>query len=197
MDDALERAERHVLERPDLRRGRVGRRVDRGGVDEQVRDAPVDLDERERRLDGLAVGHVARVRADRAVREPLAEALRRLRRAVEDRDPHAARGQRDGELGPELPEPAGDDGDATGEIEQRVGHGAIVVPSAVRTPRSGGRSQLWARHTASQSSRTQPCPPGRSRTHRASGTTSGHASAGTTGRPTASRHAASLTSLPT
>ncbi len=43
--------ERHVLERADLLGGRVGRRVDRRGVDEQVRDAPVDLDQRERRLD--------------------------------------------------------------------------------------------------------------------------------------------------
>ena len=51
VDDALERLERHVLERPDLDRRRIGRRVDRGGVDEEMRHAPVGLDESERRFD--------------------------------------------------------------------------------------------------------------------------------------------------
>ena len=74
VDDALERVERDVLERPDLARRRVRRRVDRGGVDEHVRRAPVRLDERERSLDGRAVGHVAGVRADRPLLEPACEA---------------------------------------------------------------------------------------------------------------------------
>ena len=65
-----------------------------------------------------------------------------------------------------------------------------------RLARRNAPQPAWASQTASQSSRTQPRPPGRSSIHRASGTTSGQASAGTTGRPTAPRHDASLTSLP-
>ena len=82
--------------------GRIGRRVDRSRVDEQVRDAPVDLDERERRLDLLAVGDVALVDADGAVVDSGAERGRpraRLGLEVEDRDAHAARGERGRELG--------------------------------------------------------------------------------------------------
>ena len=130
MDDPLERLDRHVLERADLLRRRVGRRVDRGGVDEQVGNAPVGLDERERRLDLRAVGHVARVRPDRAFLERGREARRPgagLGLEVEDRHAHAARRERHGQLGAELPHPAGDDGDAAGEVEERVAHGAIVA----------------------------------------------------------------------
>ena len=56
-------------------------------------DAPVRLDERERRLDGRPVGHVADVRPDRAVLAPGREpALRAARSAqVEDRDAHPPR----------------------------------------------------------------------------------------------------------
>src|SRR5205085_320971 len=54
-----------------------------------------------------------------------------------------------------------------------------------------------ASQTPLQNSRTQPAPPGRESTQRASDLTSGQASAGTTGQPTARRHSASLTSFPT
>ena len=91
MDDPLERVDRDVLERADLRGRRVGRRVDRGRVDEQVRDAPVDLDERERRLDLRPVGDVARVRADRALVERGAQARRRPRAASVSRSRIATR----------------------------------------------------------------------------------------------------------
>ena len=109
--------------------GRVGRGVDCGGVDEEVRDAPVDLDERERRLDRPAIGDVAAVDADLALLEPGAERRgggARLGLEVEDRDPHPTTGERDRELGAELAYPAGDDGGATGEVEERVAHGAIL-----------------------------------------------------------------------
>ena len=130
MDDALERLERHVLERPDLDRRRVGRRVDRGGVDEELRHAPVGLDESERRLERPAVGDVAGMRADAPVldrgREP-GGARPRRGLEVEDRDAHAALGEPGGERRPELAHAAGDDRDAALEVEERVRHGAIVL----------------------------------------------------------------------
>ena len=89
----------------------------------------------------LAVGHVAGVRADRPLVEAGAQAGGAgawLGREVEDRDAHAPRGERDGELRAELPHPARDDGDAAGEVEQRVVHGAIVVGPG--TGNSPGRS---------------------------------------------------------
>ena len=147
VDDPLERLERHVLERADLVGRRVGRRVDRGGVDEQVRDAPVDLDERERRLDLRSVGDVARVRADRALVERGREAWRAGARRgleVEDRHPHPARRERHRELRAELPHPARDDGDAAGEVEERVGHGADPRPSGKAN--DGARGHLPGGH---------------------------------------------------
>ena len=127
MHDALERVDRHILEGADLGGRRVGRRVDRGRVDEQVRNAPVDLDERERRLDLRAVGHVALVDADRPVVEGRAQtrdARTRVGREVEDRHVHVALDERGREPGAELSHPARHDGDATGEVEQGVDHGA-------------------------------------------------------------------------
>src|SRR5205085_11849056 len=99
---------------------------------------------------------------------------------IEDRHPGPSLPQTARDLCPELSHPAGDDGDAIAQREERV----------LRHPRC-------ASQTPSQNSRTHPAPPGRERTHRASGFTSAHASAGTTGTPTARRQSASLTSLPT
>ena len=130
MDDPLERLDRHVLERADLRRRCVGRRVDRRGVDQQVGNAPVDLDERERRLDLGAVGDVAFVHADSSVlhrRQQSRCPRARLGLEIEDRDPHGPRSQCSRKLGTELPHPAGDDGDTAGEVEERIAHCAIVT----------------------------------------------------------------------
>ena len=130
VDDVLEGVERDVLESADLGGRGVGRRVDRGGVDEEVRDAPVDLDQRQRRLDVPSVGDVALVDADRPLVERGREACgagARRRLDVEDRHPHAASRERHRELGPELSHPARDDGDTAGEVEERVAHGAIVT----------------------------------------------------------------------
>src|SRR5205814_6554824 len=97
---------------------------------------------------------------------------------VKHGDMGAAGFQATHDLPPELSGPAGDDRDAALERKRIVGH------------------DRWASQTPSQNSRTQPAPPGRDSTHRASGFTSGQASAGTTGTPTARRHSASLTSFP-
>ena len=138
-----------------------------------MRDAPRPLDLAERRLERRAVGDVDPPDA----RGVALHAVGRVR-DVEDRHLRAALGERRRVCRPELAEAAGDDDDAARDVEQRVGH-------------------RFASQTASQNSRTQPSPPARVSTQRASGTTSGHASAGTTGSPTAPRHAASLTSFPT
>ncbi len=102
----------------------------------------------------------------------------RLGGDVEHGHTHAARGEAVGVDLPHLAEAAGDDGHAAGEIEQLVGHACAI-------------------QIASQNSRTQPAPPARVSTQCACSLASGHASAGTTGSPTASRHVASLMSLPT
>ena len=105
---------------------------------------------------------------------------RRLGLEVEARDPHPPRRQRDAELGPELPHPARHDGNAPG----RSNSGSLTAPIGS------------ARQTASHSSRTQPCPPGRSSTQRATARPRARHPPGRPGSPTASRHVASLTSLP-
>ena len=163
-----------VLERPDLLGRRVRRRVERRVVDEQMRNAPVSDDLLERALDRRAVGHVDLERAD-AVRQ-------RAGRDVEARDAHPALGEAGCVHLPELTQAAGHDGHPAVEIEERVrGHAAAA---------------RFAFQTASQNSRTQPFPPARVSTSFASGMTSAHASAGTTGSPTAARHSASFTSFP-
>src|SRR5689334_23701483 len=98
---------------------------------------------------------------------------------VEDGDLRATLLESTDDLLPELAHAAGHDRDAAVEREEVAAH------------------DRCASQTASQNSRTQPAPPGRLRTQRASGFTSGQASAGTTGSPTARRHSASLMSLPT
>ena len=105
-----------------------------GVVDEQVRDAPLGDDLVECARDGRAVRDVDRVRADALGHGASCD--------VEARDAHPALGEA-GEVDlPELAHPAGDDGDAALEIEERVGHAAATVRFALQT--------------ASQSSRTQP-----------------------------------------
>ena len=101
-----------------------------------MREAPVDLDQRERRLDRAAVRDVALVDADLALLETGAEGSRggaRLGLDVENRDAHPAPRERDRELAAELAHAAGDDGDATCEVEERVAHGA----DRTRAHRSG------------------------------------------------------------
>ena len=152
----VERCLRVLLERTDLLGGGVGRRVETGVVHEHVRDAPLRGDVVDGPCDGRAVGDVDLVRAD---------AVGHLAGCdVEARHVHASLGE-PGEIDlAELSHPAGHDRDASLEVEQRVGHAASTA--------------RFAFQTASQSSRTQPYPPRRSRTSCASGTTSGQASAG-------------------
>ena len=106
----------------------------------------------------------------------------RAGRDVEAGHLHPALGETLDEDTAELTGAAGHDRDAPLEVEQRIAHAACA---------------RFALQTASQNSRTQPCPPARVRTIAASGITSAQASDGTTGRPTTARHSASLMSFPT
>ena len=108
-----------ALERPDLLRRRIGRRVERGVVDEQVRHAPLVDHRRRRLLDRRAVGDVDSnaIAANESPSAP-GSAL-----DVEDGDAHPARREPRGVCRAELAQAAGDDGDAPCEIEERVCHG--------------------------------------------------------------------------
>ena len=138
VDDALERGERDVLERADLGRGRVRRRVDRRGVDEHVRYAPVDLDQRERRLDRVAVGHVAAcARAPTPSASAGREPLGGLGGAVEDRDAHARapRARRESSV-PSCPRPPV----TTATRPERSNSGSVTAPIVLAGRRRIGLS---------------------------------------------------------
>ena len=125
--DALERVDRHILEGADLGRRRVGRRSIAAALTSTSGTPQSTSTQRERRLDLRAVGDVALVDADRPVVEGRAQtrdARTRVSREVEDRHVHVALDERGREPGAELSHPARHDGDATGEVEQGVDHGA-------------------------------------------------------------------------
>src|SRR5438876_6877988 len=89
----------------------------------------------------------------------------RIRFEIEDGHPRAA-----------LFEPADD---LAAELTGAPGHDRHAIRE-----REEITHERWASQTRSQNSRTQPSPPERESTSEASGLTSGHASAGTTGSPT-------------
>ena len=170
----VERSLRVLLERTDLLGRRVGRRVEPGVVDEQVRDAPLGDDFVERVCDRRAIRDVDRECADAVGHGSRCD--------VEARDAHPSLGEPARGRPARADPPAGHDGDAALEIEERVasrGLAPLRAPDGVAELAHAARTRRRARARASRAERT-----------------SGQASAGTTGKPTAARHSASFVSLP-
>ena len=114
----VERLRRIVLERPDLLGRCVGRRVERRGVDEDVRDV---RELRRRALDRAAIGDVDDEAADAVAFRSFSD--------VEDRDLRSARRQPARDLAAELAGAAGHDGDPAVEREE-IGQ-ALRLPHRV------------------------------------------------------------------